>query len=325
LALSEEIESAIVFRIRRGDYPPGSALPSVRELAREFGVNKNTVARAYRHLARAGYVEARRGKGIYVCSAPAGEQSDGLGELMALEKRFARLVWQARLMGLSAEEQRSVFERALRATYTPGLVSILFIECNQYDVQTLGRAIEEGIGQPLQRMILADFLRDVRQACRGIDLVVTTFYHLAAVNSAIARAEPSLPVVGVHAPPAVESLLRIARASQGSRVVVVCTEETTLNTLTNQVRTYNPLVSCMPFLLGRDGGLEELLAGADYVVDTNTAHEAVAAVAKCPVVTVSFVVDEQSVRYLRQKVAELLERKLSEESPILAGERVQPA
>jgi len=46
-------------RIERGDLAPGTLLPSVRAVAAELGVNRNTVVAAYRQLAQAGLVEAR--------------------------------------------------------------------------------------------------------------------------------------------------------------------------------------------------------------------------------------------------------------------------
>jgi GntR family transcriptional regulator len=54
-----------------GRLRPGNRLPTVRELAVELGVNFNTVARAYRLLARAGVVSAQQGRGTFVLGARA--------------------------------------------------------------------------------------------------------------------------------------------------------------------------------------------------------------------------------------------------------------
>src|SRR5881628_3057473 len=56
--------------IEGGGVPPDQALPSIRELAGFLGVNPNTVARVIDDLKRSGYVEARRGKGVFVAPAP---------------------------------------------------------------------------------------------------------------------------------------------------------------------------------------------------------------------------------------------------------------
>src|SRR5438034_11385723 len=55
--------------IESGGVPPDQALPSIRELAGFLGVNPNTIARVIEDLKRSGYVEARRGKSVFVATA----------------------------------------------------------------------------------------------------------------------------------------------------------------------------------------------------------------------------------------------------------------
>jgi DNA-binding transcriptional regulator YhcF (GntR family) len=52
--------------IEGGGVPRDQALPSTRELAGFLGINPNTVARAIEDLKQSGYVEVRRGKGVFV-------------------------------------------------------------------------------------------------------------------------------------------------------------------------------------------------------------------------------------------------------------------
>lgn len=56
---ASEISADLRSRIERGDLRPGDALPPVRQLAADLGVNRNTVVAAYRQLAQAGLVVAR--------------------------------------------------------------------------------------------------------------------------------------------------------------------------------------------------------------------------------------------------------------------------
>lgn len=55
-------------RIRDGGYADGAKLPSVRALGQRLGVHRETVAAAYRELARQGLVDTIRGSGVYVAS-----------------------------------------------------------------------------------------------------------------------------------------------------------------------------------------------------------------------------------------------------------------
>jgi GntR family transcriptional regulator len=65
-----QIEEGVRHLVSTGGLGPGSALPSVRDLAREQRINPNTVAKAYQRLAAAGLVEARRGEGTFVAERP---------------------------------------------------------------------------------------------------------------------------------------------------------------------------------------------------------------------------------------------------------------
>ena len=55
-----------------GTLRSGDALPSVRQLAAELGVNPNTVKQAYHELEREGVVEMRRGQGTYMADGAPG-------------------------------------------------------------------------------------------------------------------------------------------------------------------------------------------------------------------------------------------------------------
>src|ERR1044071_288602 len=64
--LTEQLKHAI----ETGGVPRDQPLPSIRELAGFLGINPNTVARVFEDLKLGGYVEARRGKGVFVAPAP---------------------------------------------------------------------------------------------------------------------------------------------------------------------------------------------------------------------------------------------------------------
>lgn len=64
--LREQLVAQVVLGVVSGDLAPGQRLPSTRELARRFSIHSNTVSAAYRELAERGWVEMRKGSGIYV-------------------------------------------------------------------------------------------------------------------------------------------------------------------------------------------------------------------------------------------------------------------
>lgn len=64
--LFEQLRTQITAGIRDGRLPPGTRLPTVRDLASHLGLAVNTVARAYRELESAGIVETRGRFGSFV-------------------------------------------------------------------------------------------------------------------------------------------------------------------------------------------------------------------------------------------------------------------
>ncbi|HVC21759.1 MAG TPA: GntR family transcriptional regulator [Vicinamibacterales bacterium] len=91
VAIYEQIANGIRTHLVSGRLRPGASLPPVRDLALNLGVHHNTVAEAYRLLAREGWLDLRRKRGAVVCDReapradPASEAkfAQGLSELTA--------------------------------------------------------------------------------------------------------------------------------------------------------------------------------------------------------------------------------------------------
>ena len=64
--LFDQLRTQVIDGVRSGALPPGTRLPTVRELAGQLGVATNTVARAYRELELAAIVETRGRFGTFI-------------------------------------------------------------------------------------------------------------------------------------------------------------------------------------------------------------------------------------------------------------------
>jgi molybdate-binding protein/DNA-binding transcriptional regulator YhcF (GntR family) len=80
----EQIVEQISAACRRGDLPPGARLPTVRALAEQLGLNRNTVAHAYLVLREAGVVAGRPGRGTHVVAPSLDQRERLLGQLAAI-------------------------------------------------------------------------------------------------------------------------------------------------------------------------------------------------------------------------------------------------
>jgi len=64
-----QIISQILYAVARGDLPPGTQLPTVRQLAVELSVNPNTIIKAYKELEIRGNLETQQGTGTFISNA----------------------------------------------------------------------------------------------------------------------------------------------------------------------------------------------------------------------------------------------------------------
>jgi DNA-binding transcriptional regulator YhcF (GntR family) len=65
----QQLTEQLTLRILKGEYPPGSRLPAVRELAAQAGVNPNTMQRALAQLESDGLAAGGRTAGRTVIEA----------------------------------------------------------------------------------------------------------------------------------------------------------------------------------------------------------------------------------------------------------------
>jgi GntR family transcriptional regulator len=86
--------------VASGQLPPGTSLPSIRELALQHAINPMTVSKAYSLLEAEGLLERNRGKPMTI-AREARTQSAAGKRLQQLEAHLEQLVLAARQLELS--------------------------------------------------------------------------------------------------------------------------------------------------------------------------------------------------------------------------------
>ena len=102
--LREQLVRQVMLGVLSGDLGPGQRLPSTRELARRFRIHSNTVSAAYRDLERRGWLESRRGSGVYV--RPLTDEAPGAATdpRLELDQLISAFLALARAQGFSLAE-----------------------------------------------------------------------------------------------------------------------------------------------------------------------------------------------------------------------------
>ncbi|PWK90315.1 regulatory GntR family protein [Lentzea atacamensis] len=95
----QQVAAKIIAKIRAGELPPESKLPTIREMADEYGITTATVQRVIRSLTESGYAETVPGVAVFVSKVipdaepepPAGDVAQLAAELTALRQMVVAL------------------------------------------------------------------------------------------------------------------------------------------------------------------------------------------------------------------------------------------
>src|ERR671914_162719 len=146
-----QLKEQIKHLILTGNFEVGSRLPSIRAMAGFLRVNRNTVARVISDLEREGFVESRRGSGVYVVEPPVVEEDLKRQEVLE------------RVMDLAAAQDVSVeelgFALLARAGIKPqGKTTILFVECTTPELDQFSAELEDQLPVEVEKVLVEDLL-----------------------------------------------------------------------------------------------------------------------------------------------------------------------
>ena len=105
--LIEQIKNAV----KRGGLKPGSALPSIRQLANDLEINNKTVAKAYRLLERDSIIQTKGYRGTFV--HPDARQHCAEDINSTIEDRLEQAVTELKALGATDSEIRIVFANVM--------------------------------------------------------------------------------------------------------------------------------------------------------------------------------------------------------------------
>ncbi|MGD8575325.1 MAG: GntR family transcriptional regulator [Gammaproteobacteria bacterium] len=109
--VARQIAEGLRVLLARGTLTPGEDLPSSRALASHLGVHFNTVAQAYRELAKEGWLDLTRKRGTRVLKRRMPRPAPGLREALRFRaERLAARYWAA---GLSIADIRQALAQGV--------------------------------------------------------------------------------------------------------------------------------------------------------------------------------------------------------------------
>ena len=213
-----QLEEQIKHLILTGGFEVGTRLPSIRALAGYLRVNRNTVARVISDLECEGYVESRRGSGVYVVEPPVAAED------LKRQEVLERVMDLAAAQGVPVEELAyALLARA--GTKPSGKAPVLFVECTASDLDQFSAELEGQLPVFVEKVLLEDLPeRLAEEEELPWRVAVTTFFHVHKVESLVESR--GIETVALLAEATLESLQRLADLPVGTPVGVVGDSQT---------------------------------------------------------------------------------------------------
>lgn len=170
-----------------GHLHSGDRLPSIRQLAVEFGVGLRSVLAAYRELEREGLVELRERSGIFFGMRGASTKHENDADRSHPDEWVLDVFHQGYVRGSSVPDVVEELARYLTRTR----IRVAGIECNDDQITGLTEALIADFGLDAVGLNVDDLLGSPSPSLDGIDLLITTAFHAGEVQELAARARTS--------------------------------------------------------------------------------------------------------------------------------------
>ena len=285
--IHEQVAAQIVFLIGTGQWKPGQALPSVRELARRLRIHRNTVSRAYQDLVLQKLVAGHRGVRLVVSSP---EEPQSLPDVKDLDELINETIQAAWKHGYTLQQLRQrVRERML--VQPPDHILVLSADAGM---------------RVLYRMELQESLDYAVESCSPKELAESPELAIGAlvlsapgvvrdVVAALPKDRSPIPITYSSADQQVEMVRSLERASM---IALVSISEYFLQTARGVLA---PVVgerhSMREYLLTAEDGPDSLGA-ADLVICDSIAHRVVRARTKKEKVVPYRLIGQQCIEHI---------------------------
>jgi len=259
--------------IESGGVPQDQALPSIRELAGFLGINANTVGRVIDDLKQSGYVEARRGKGVFVASAPPLRPSPRLREGFLHD-----VVMRGAALGMTADDVAVgvLSVGGIRPTAIDEVAEILLVECSPPELDFFARQLEANLPISIDKVLLADLAGATRRQPRPARwrAAATSFSHLPEVERVLSGRR--VPVIALLAEAHLETLHRLAQLPPGTRVGVASDAVETAHNLEHSIANAGlPNITLVGACPAEEAALRRLVRRVSVIVCSSSAAERV--------------------------------------------------
>ncbi len=310
-----QIKEQIKKMIQEGLLTEGEQLPTERELSETLNISRNTVSTAYEELKRERIIDSSPGKGTFVA---ASDKSLNIkipqDKMRKYGEMFEKVIDEALQEDLSLDDISGIFKEKLKEKKKLlKKTKIAFVECNYEQLSYFSHRLELGVGVNIHSFLLDDIYKDIPgflRQLKDIDFIVTTFFHLPEVEKIV---QGKKPVIAISLDPQIETMVRIARIPEGSKVSLVCISDRFAERVKKSLKNVGITNIELKHTTTRDiKKLQKFLKGTDAIIVSPGRKRDVETLIKdkeLPIIEFVYVPDKGSIHNLRMKIVKAQKEK----------------
>jgi DNA-binding transcriptional regulator YhcF (GntR family) len=192
-----QLKDQIEYYISTGTIQADHQLPPVTALARDLGINFETVRKAYKELERYGLISMKRGQGSFITlpnspltptNSKTNQKSKENGDEELMEETKS-LIRRCLKNAISVAEVKNLVALAVDEVANEGSQpSVIFTECNQLQVREISQTLIRHLNLNVRPILLQDLKEELSalspEECHAMS-VITTGFHINEVRSTI--------------------------------------------------------------------------------------------------------------------------------------------
>lgn len=197
-----QLRDQITYYISTGTLQSHEQLPPVKVLARDLGINFQTVLKAYKELETSGLINVRHGEGTFISLTESLIRENGNGippdAQSELEYTAKKLFERHLKQGMEFTEVKKIINRSLAEIERKHLSPvIIFAECNDFQIKQISQTLEAELSLKVLPVLIADLKKEVRRwSTAGREIkIVTTGFHVEETRNAVGGAAIQIDVL----------------------------------------------------------------------------------------------------------------------------------
>lgn len=247
-----QLRDLIRYHISTGALQRNEKLPTVHGLAKELGVNFETIRKAYKELEREGLVSTGRGRGTFVNEAgasrllerPRDQKRDSVESLRGRIRQYLSMGGDPEALKRLVDEMHESQTRVDQDRFA------IFAECNSFQARQISGMLKDAMGMDVRPTLLKDLRSELTRM--GPDLakllvVITTGFHVDEVRHAVGNHKVRIEFVITSMSP--QTRRTIEEFPKTAKFGFICRDEESRefyrNLLKSELGLKSELLSCI--------------------------------------------------------------------------------